>query len=105
MLIADELTSNALRHGGPPVATALSRAGRPVAGRGQRLLRRRPAGARRRAAIPGSAGSASTWWPTSRPRTAGPRERGAKSVWAVVEADDDRRPDRADSRPYGVTRG
>jgi hypothetical protein len=90
VLIADELTSNALRHGGTPVATALSR------------LRRRwmvavsdsstdvpPAPALGR--DPGLGGfglylvadlsAAHGWF----------RDRGQKSVWAVVEADDDGR--------------
>ena len=87
VLIADELTSNALRHGAPPVATALSR------------LRQRwmvavsdsstdvpPSPAQGR--DPGLGGfglylvadlsSAHGWF----------RDRGQKSVWAVVEADD-----------------
>ena len=46
VLIADELASNALRHGGAPVAAALSRADDAVAGLGQRLLPRRAADAR-----------------------------------------------------------
>jgi hypothetical protein len=87
VLIADELTSNALRHGGTPVATALSR------------LRQRwmvavsdsstdvpPSPAQGR--DPGLGGfglylvadlsSAHGWF----------RDRGQKSVWAGVEADD-----------------
>ena len=103
MLIADELTSNALRHGGTAGRDGAEPAGRPVAGRRQRLLRRRPPGAGARAATPGSAVSASTWWPTSPPRTAGRLERGAKSVWAVVEADDVETP--ADSPRAGVLAG
>lgn len=87
VLIADELTSNALRHGGPPVATALSRLEdqwlvcvsdsstdappEPAQGRD-----------------PGLGGfglylvadlSAAHGWS---------RHRGAKSVWAVVRAGD-----------------
>ena len=84
VLIADELTSNALRHGGAPVADGPEPDRRPVAGRRQRLLHRGPPAPRPRAATPGSAGSASTWWPTSPSGTAGPRARGAKTVWAVV---------------------
>ena len=87
VLIADELTSNALRHGGPPVATALSR-------RDDRWLicvsdsstDVPPAPAEGR--DPGLGGfglylvadlsAAHGWWPHP----------GAKSVWAVVRAGD-----------------
>jgi two-component sensor histidine kinase len=74
VLIADELTSNALRHGGSPVGTALSSAGH------QWLLAvsdtsptcpRRPRGDATRA----RAASVSTSSPTSRCGTAGPGDR------------------------------
>jgi two-component sensor histidine kinase len=87
VLIADELTSNALRHGGAPVATALSREG------GHWLLAVSdsstdvpPAPAQGR--DPGLGGfglylvadlSLAHGWFV---------ERGTKTVWAVVEADD-----------------
>ena len=87
VLIADELTSNALRHGGPPVAAALSRAD------GQFLIAvsdtstdvpPQPAVGR----DPGSGGfglylvadlSAQHGWCVNR---------GTKTVWAVVPTDD-----------------
>jgi two-component sensor histidine kinase len=87
VLIADELTSNALRHGGPPVATALSRhADRWLIAVNDSSVHVPPAPAQGR--DPGLGGfglylvadlsAAHGWF----------RERGAKSVWAVVEADD-----------------
>ena len=87
VLIADELTSNALRHGGPPVATALSRrAGRWLVAVSDSSTDTPPAPAEGR--DPGLGGfglylvadlSATYGW------SLGP---GSKSVWAVVEADD-----------------
>ncbi|SOE03627.1 ATP-binding protein [Blastococcus haudaquaticus] len=87
VLIADELASNALRHGGAPVAAALGHAG------SQRLLAvsdssmevpPMPAQGR----DPGLGGfglylvadlsSSHGWY----------RERGTKTVWAVIDADD-----------------
>jgi signal transduction histidine kinase len=87
VLIADELTSNALRHGGAPVATALSRMGDEwlicVSDSSPEVA---PAPARGR--DPGLGGfglylaadlsAAHGWWQ-------GP---GAKSVWAVVDGSD-----------------
>jgi hypothetical protein len=86
VLIADELTSNALRHGDPPVSTALSRAADRwlIAVRdSSTTVAPTPAEGR----DPGLGGfglylvadlsSAHGW-------SLGP---GAKSVWAVVEAD------------------
>jgi hypothetical protein len=98
VLITDELTSNALRHGRPPVATALSRSGHrwlicvrdasahvhpsPAEGRDPRL---------------GGFGlylvadlSATHGWSV---------QRGQKWVWAVVEDDDEELPLTGDSSP------
>jgi two-component sensor histidine kinase len=87
VLIADELTSNALRHGNAPVAAALSRlADRWLIAVSDSSIEVPPAPAEGR--DPGLGGfglylvadlSASHGWF---------RGRGAKSVWAVVEADD-----------------
>ena len=87
VLIADELTSNALRHGGAPVATALSRLGEDWMIRvSDSSTDVPPEPARGR--DPGLGGfglylvadlsAAHGWW----------RHRGAKSVWAVVRAGD-----------------
>jgi anti-sigma regulatory factor (Ser/Thr protein kinase) len=90
VLIADELTSNALRHGGAPVATALSRLDDEwlicVSDSSPEVP---PAPARGR--DPGLGGfglylvadlsAAHGWW----------QYRGAKSVWAVVRAGDSSR--------------
>ena len=87
VLIADELTSNALRHGGPPVATALSRlADRWLVAISDSSTQIPPAPAEGRDPALGGFGLylvadlsvAHGWF----------LERGAKSVWAVVEADD-----------------
>jgi two-component sensor histidine kinase len=86
VLIADELASNALRHGHPPVAVALSRlAHRWLVTVSDSSTELPPEPARGR--DPGLGGfglyliadlsSAHGW----------SRERGAKSVWAVIEAD------------------
>lgn len=86
VLIADELTSNALRHGGPPVATALSRlSGRWMVAVSDSSSHVPPTPAEGR--DPGLGGfglylvadlSAAHGWFL---------ERGAKSVWAVVDDD------------------
>jgi signal transduction histidine kinase len=87
VLIADELTSNALRHGGAPVATGLSSAGNRwllAVSDSSPDIPPMPAQGR----DPGLGGfglylvadlsSRHGWW----------RTRGAKTVWAVVEADE-----------------
>jgi two-component sensor histidine kinase len=89
VLIADELTSNALRHGFPPVATALSqRSGRWLIAVSDSSTGVPPAPAEGR--DPGLGGfglylvadlSAEHGWSM---------EQGAKSVWAVVDDDDER---------------
>ncbi len=87
VLIADELTSNALRHGAAPVATSLRRAGaRWLLTVRDASLEVPPTPARGR--DPGLGGFGlylvadlsvqHGWW----------RERDAKTVWAVVEADE-----------------
>jgi two-component sensor histidine kinase len=87
VLIADELTSNALRHGGTPVATALSRLDDewlicvsdsssevpPVPARG-----RDPGLGGFGLYLVADLSAAHGWW----------QARGAKSVWAVVRAGD-----------------
>lgn len=87
VLIADELTSNALRHGGAPVATALSRTG------DQWLLAvsdsasdvpPTPAEGR----DPGLGGFGLYLVADLSARHGWYRARGTKTVWAVVEADD-----------------
>ena len=86
VLIADELTSNALRHGGAPVATALSSAG------GQWLLTvsdssvevpPKPAEGR----DPGLGGFGLYLVADLAVQHGWVRERRAKTVWAVVKAD------------------
>jgi hypothetical protein len=87
VLIADELTSNALRHGGPPVATALSRyAERWLISVSDSSVHVPPTPAEGR--DPGLGGfglylvadlSVAHGWFLGR---------SVKSVWAVVEADD-----------------
>lgn len=87
VLIADELTSNALRHGGPPVAAALSKYAQNWlihVSDSSTDVPPEPAQGR----DPGQGGfglylvadlsAAHGWW----------RERGAKSVWAVVREED-----------------
>ena len=106
MLIADELTSNALRHGAAPGRDGPEPPGPPVAGRGQRLLHRCAPGARRRAATPGSAASASTSSPTSSATTAGPasaaRSRSGPSSRPTTPSDS-ALPRASDSRVTSVT--
>jgi two-component sensor histidine kinase len=90
VLIADELTSNALRHGGPPVAAALSRhTDRWLIAVSDSSAHVPPSPAEGR--DPGLGGfglylvadlSAAHGWIL---------ERGAKKVWAVVEIDDTER--------------
>jgi two-component sensor histidine kinase len=87
VLIADELTSNALRHGGPPVATALSRQSeRWLIAVNDSSTDVPPSPAEGR--DPGLGGfglylvadlSAAHGWFLMR---------GSKSVWAVIEEDD-----------------
>ena len=90
VLITDELTSNALLHGGLPVATALSRRGnRWLVAVSDSSTEVPPEPAQGRDPARGGFGlylvadlsAAHGWW----------RERGAKSVWAVVDAGDSSR--------------
>ena len=87
VLVADELTSNALRHGGAPVATALSSAGKhwllAVSDSSTDLP---PAPAQGR--DPGLGGFGLYLVADLSARHGWSRERGQKTVWAVVEADD-----------------
>jgi anti-sigma regulatory factor (Ser/Thr protein kinase) len=87
VLVADELTSNALRHGGAPVATALSRlADRWLVCVNDSSTDVPPKPAQGRDPALGGFGlylvadlsAAHGWW----------LERGAKSVWAVVHGGD-----------------
>ena len=89
VLIADELTSNALRHGGAPVATALSRTGDQwLVAVSDASTQEPPAPAVGR--DPGLGGfglylvadlsARHGWWVA----------RGSKTVWAIVPAGDDR---------------
>jgi anti-sigma regulatory factor (Ser/Thr protein kinase) len=86
VLIADELTSNAVRHGGAPVATALSE------GRGEWLIAVSdssvdvpPQPARGR--DPGLGGFGLYLVADLSARHGWFRARGAKTVWAVVQAE------------------
>ena len=88
VLVADELASNALRHGSAPIAAALSHA------RGRWLLTVRdssldvpPMPARGR--DPGLGGFGLYLVADLSARHGWSCERGAKTVWAVVEADED----------------
>ena len=86
VLIADELTSNALRHGGPPVATALSSAGNQwLLAVSDSSLEVPPVPAQGR--DPGLGGFGLYLVADLSARHGWSRERGAKTVWAVVEAD------------------
>jgi hypothetical protein len=87
VLIADELTSNGLRHGSAPVATALSRAGNQwllaVSDSCTEVL---PTPAQGR--DPGLGGFGLYLVADLSVRHGWYRNRGAKTVWAVVEADE-----------------
>ena len=88
VLIADELTSNALRHGGPPVATALSSAGNQwLLAVSDSSLEVPPMPAQGR--DPGLGGFGLYLVADLSLRHGWCREPGAKTVWAVVEADQD----------------
>jgi len=87
VLVADELTSNALRHGGAPVATALSRlADRWLVCVNDSSTAVPPQPAQGRDPTLGGFGlylvadlsAAHGWW----------LDRGAKSVWAVLDGGD-----------------
>jgi hypothetical protein len=87
VLIADELTSNGLRHGGAPVATALSRVGnRWLIAVSDSSTDVPPAPAQGRDPALGGFGLYLVADLSSRHGWA--RERGAKTVWAVVQGDD-----------------
>ena len=87
VLIADELTSNALRHGAPPVATALSRqADRWMVAVKDSSASVPPAPAEGR--DPGLGGFGLYLVADLSAAHGFDLTRGAKSVWAVVEADD-----------------
>jgi two-component sensor histidine kinase len=86
VLIADELTSNALRHGGAPVATALSRIGDQwliAVSDSSSEVPPQPAEGR----DPGLGGFGLYLVADLSARHGWVRERGAKTVWAVVRAD------------------
>ena len=87
VLIADELTSNALRHGGAPVAAALSRSGRDwliAVNDSSTEVPPIPAEGR----DPGQGGFGLYLVADLAARHGWNRARGAKTVWAVVVADD-----------------
>jgi anti-sigma regulatory factor (Ser/Thr protein kinase) len=87
VLIADELTSNALRHGGAPVATALSRSGDEwmvAVSDSSTDVPPTPAQGR----DPGLGGFGLYLVADLAGRHGWHRARGAKTVWAVVTADD-----------------
>ena len=87
VLIADELTSNALRHGAPPIATALSRqADRWMVAVKDSSAQVPPTPAEGR--DPGLGGFGLYLVADLSVHHGFVLERGAKSVWAVVEADD-----------------
>jgi two-component sensor histidine kinase len=84
VLIADELTSNALRHGGAPVATALSRLGQRwliAVNDSSTDIPPMPAEGR----DPGLGGFGLYLVADLAARHGWCRERGAKTVWAVIE--------------------
>ena len=87
VLIADELTSNALRHGGSPVAPRLSRAGAhwllAVSGSSTEVPPTPPQGR-----DPGLAGFGLYLGAHRSARHGWYRGHGTKTVWAVVDADD-----------------
>jgi two-component sensor histidine kinase len=87
VLVADELTSNALRHGHPPVATALSRRAR------QWLLAVRDSSADippmpAQGRDPGLGGFGLYLVADLAARHGWHRDRGQKTVWAVLDAHD-----------------
>ena len=87
VLIADELTSNALRHGGAPVAAALSRLGHEwmiAVSDSSSEVPPTPAEGR----DPGLGGFGLYLVADLAVRHGWHRARGAKTVWAVVTADD-----------------
>ena len=87
VLIADELTSNALRHGDAPVAAALSRAGEDwmiAVSDSSTEVPPTPAQGR----DPGLGGFGLYLVADLAVRHGWQRARGAKTVWAVVTADD-----------------
>jgi hypothetical protein len=87
VLIADELTSNALRHGGTPVATALSSAGDHwLLAVSDPSVEVPPVPAQGR--DPGLGGFGLYLVADLSARHGWSRERSVKTVWAVVEADD-----------------
>ena len=87
VLIADELTSNALRHGGVPVGTALGSAGDLwLLAVSDTSVDVPPAPAQGR--DPGLGGFGLYLVADLSARHGWARERGVKTVWAVVEADD-----------------
>jgi two-component sensor histidine kinase len=84
VLIADELTSNALRHGGTPVATALSRSGHQwliAVSDSSTEVPPTPAEGR----DPGLGGFGLYLVADLSARHGWSRGQGAKTVWAVVE--------------------
>jgi two-component sensor histidine kinase len=87
VLIADELSSNALRHGGAPVATALSRSGdRWLITVSDSSTDVPPMPAQGR--DPGLGGFGLYLVADLSVRHGWSVARGAKTVWAVIEADD-----------------
>ena len=87
VLIADELTSNALRHGGAPVAAALSRSGPEwLIAVSDSSMEVPPTPAQGR--DPGLGGFGLYLVADLAVRHGWSRARGAKTVWAVVTADD-----------------
>jgi len=87
VLVADELTSNALRHGGAPVAAALSRSGDDwmiAVSDASTEVPPTPAQGR----DPGLGGFGLYLVADLAIRHGWHRARGAKTVWAVVTADD-----------------
>ena len=87
VLIADELTSNALRHGDTPVAAALSRAGEDwMIAVSDSCTDVPPTPAEGR--DPGLGGFGLYLVADLAVRHGWQRARGAKTVWAVVTADD-----------------
>jgi len=87
VLIADELTSNALRHGDAPVAAALSHSGEEwliAVSDSSTEVPPTPAEGR----DPGLGGFGLYLVADLAVRHGWHRARGAKTVWAVVEADD-----------------